>query len=189
MNPLYGALLALCVPVRVTRVVVIAHRYTYAPPRCKTSQYRRTCILLSVSLWNNLGDPVFDGVGLACFKNRANAFLYWASCLLPFRLQLISLSLLSVYGLVLWGWGLRTNGVLIALSLSLARQPFLIIIISLLNFDSVIIYTLIYTLSGRTGSAGVAFPWTRVRIPVQQVLRFVDRVNTVQYVELRGYCP
>ena len=30
---------------------------------------------LSVSLWNDLADPAFDGVGLAGFKSRANAFL------------------------------------------------------------------------------------------------------------------
>ena len=30
---------------------------------------------LSVSLWNYLANPVFDGVGLAGFKSRANAFL------------------------------------------------------------------------------------------------------------------
>ena len=29
----------------------------------------------AVSLWNGLGDPVFDGVGLAGFKSKANAFL------------------------------------------------------------------------------------------------------------------
>ena len=29
----------------------------------------------SRSLWNALSDPVFDGVGLACFKSRANVFL------------------------------------------------------------------------------------------------------------------
>ena len=40
---------------------------------------------------------------------------YWPSCLLTFCL-LFSLSLLSFYGLVLWGWGLRTDRVLIALS-------------------------------------------------------------------------
>ena len=31
--------------------------------------------LLSVSLWNDFGDPVFDGVGLAGFKSRANIVL------------------------------------------------------------------------------------------------------------------
>ena len=63
------------VPVRVTRGAVIAHRFTYVPPRCRTSQYRRTFIPLSVSLWNDFSDPVIDGVGQAGFKSRANAFL------------------------------------------------------------------------------------------------------------------
>ena len=75
MHPLYGALNVPYVPVRVTRGAVIAHRYTYAPPRCRTSQYRQTFVPFSVSLWNDLSDPVFDGVGLAGFKSRANAFL------------------------------------------------------------------------------------------------------------------
>ena len=61
--------------VRVTRGALVAHRYTYAPPRCRTSQCRRTFIPLSVSLWNDLADSVFDGVGLAGFKSRANVFL------------------------------------------------------------------------------------------------------------------
>ena len=30
---------------------------------------------LWVSLWNDLANPVFDGVGLEGFKSRANAFL------------------------------------------------------------------------------------------------------------------
>ena len=74
-HPLCGALPLPYVPVRVTHVALIAHRYTFAPPRCRTSQYRRTFIALSVSLWNDLVDPVFDGVGLAGFKSRSNAFL------------------------------------------------------------------------------------------------------------------
>ena len=115
MHPLYGALPVSYVPVWVTRGAMIAHRYTYAPPRCRTSQYRRTFIRLSVSLWNHLSDSVFDGVGLAIFKSRANAFLLAYSCSLTFCLLMFSLSLLSFYGLVLWGWGLRTDRVLIAL--------------------------------------------------------------------------
>ena len=75
MHPLYGALPVPYVPVRVTRGALITHRYTYAPPRCRTSQYRRTLIHLSVSLWNDLSDHVFDGVGLAGFKRRENAVL------------------------------------------------------------------------------------------------------------------
>ena len=73
-HPLCGALPMPYVPVRVTRRALIAHRYTFAPPRCRTSQYRRTFIPLSVSLWNDLVDPVFGDVGLACFKSRSNAF-------------------------------------------------------------------------------------------------------------------
>ena len=75
MHPLYGTLPVPYVPVRVTRGALVAHRYPQVPLRCRTSQYCRTFILLSVSLWNGLDDPVFDGVGLAGFKSRANAFL------------------------------------------------------------------------------------------------------------------
>ena len=74
-HPLCGALPVPYMPVRVTRGALISHRYTFSPPRCRTSQYRMTFILLSVSLWNDLVDPVFDGVGLAGFKSRSNAFL------------------------------------------------------------------------------------------------------------------
>ena len=82
-------------------------------PRCRTSQYRRTFILLSASLWSDLVDPVFDGVGLAGFKSRSNAFLL-PRCSLLFYLQLFSLYLLFLYRLVVWGWGLRTNRVSIS---------------------------------------------------------------------------
>ena len=75
MHPLCGALPVPYVPVRVTCGTLIAHRYTYAPPRYRTSQYRMTFIPLSVSLWNDLVEPVFDGVGLAGFKSMSNAFL------------------------------------------------------------------------------------------------------------------
>ena len=75
MHPLYGALPVKYVPVWVTRGAVIAHRYTYVPPHCRTSQYCRTFIPWSVSLWNDLSDPVFDGVGLVGFQSRSNTFL------------------------------------------------------------------------------------------------------------------
>ena len=38
IHPLYGALLVPHVPVRVTRGALDAHRYTYAPSCCRTSQ-------------------------------------------------------------------------------------------------------------------------------------------------------
>ena len=97
MHPLYGTLPVPCVAARVTCGAVIAHRYTYAPPRCRTSQYGRTFIPLSVSLWNDLSDPVFDGVGLAGFKSRANAFLL-AQLLPPF----LSSPVFSFASFILW---------------------------------------------------------------------------------------
>ena len=80
LYPLYGALPVQYVPVRVTRGAVVARRFTYAPPRCRTSQYTRTFILFSVSLWNYPSDPLFDGVRLAGFKSNANVSL--SACLL-----------------------------------------------------------------------------------------------------------
>ena len=75
VHPLNGALPGPYVPVRVTRSALVAHRYTYEPPRCRTWQFRRTFIPIEVSLWNDLANPVFDGVGLAGFKSSSNAFL------------------------------------------------------------------------------------------------------------------
>ena len=75
VHPLNDALSGPYVTVRVARGALVAHRYTYASPRCRTLQYSRTFISCSVSLWNNLANPVFDGVGLAGFRSRANASL------------------------------------------------------------------------------------------------------------------
>ena len=71
LHPLYGALTGPYVPVRVTRGAVIAHRFSYEPHRGRTLQYSRTFIPFSVSLRNDLSDPVFDGVGMAGFKSWA----------------------------------------------------------------------------------------------------------------------
>ena len=70
VHSLNGALPGPYVPVRVARGSLVAHRYTYAPPRCSMA-----FIPFSVSLWNDLANSVFNGVGLAGFKNRANASL------------------------------------------------------------------------------------------------------------------
>ena len=75
MHPLSGSLPLPYVPARVTRGAFVAHRHSFEPPRCRTSQYRGSFVPLSVSLWKDLSDPVFDGVGLAGFKSRATAFL------------------------------------------------------------------------------------------------------------------
>ena len=50
MHPLSGALPLPYVPARVTRGALVAHRHSFAPPRCRTSQYHRTCVTLGVSL-------------------------------------------------------------------------------------------------------------------------------------------
>ena len=76
VHPLNGVPPGSYVQVRVTSGALVAHRYTYAPPRCRTSRYHRTFIHLSVSLWNDLANPIFDGVGLANSKSRANVFLF-----------------------------------------------------------------------------------------------------------------
>ena len=77
MHPLRCTLPLPYVPARVTRGALVAHIGTrsFAPPHCRIFQYRRTFVPFSVSLWNDLCDPVFDGVGLAGFKSRANSFL------------------------------------------------------------------------------------------------------------------
>ena len=71
---------------------LVAHRHSFAPPRCRTSQYHRTFVPLSVSFWNDLSKPVFDTVGLAGFKGRANAVLLSGSAL-----YFLSPTILSVY--------------------------------------------------------------------------------------------
>ena len=80
IHRLYDALLGPYVP--VTLGALVSHRYTYVPPRCRTSQHLRTFIALSVSLWNNLGDPVFDGVDWRVSRAVPMSF-YWYCCSLP----------------------------------------------------------------------------------------------------------
>ena len=54
---------SVCASAVYTRCAMVTHRYTYALLRCRTMQYRKTFNPLSVSLWNNLADPLFDAVG------------------------------------------------------------------------------------------------------------------------------
>ena len=75
MHSLYAALPMPYVPMRVTCGALLAYRYPYAPPRRRTLQFRKTFIPLSVSQWNDIADPVLDGVGLAGFKRKAIASL------------------------------------------------------------------------------------------------------------------
>ena len=80
VHPLNDALPGPYMPVWVTRGSLVAHRYTYAPPRCRTSQYRITFITLTCPSGTILLNSVFDGVGLAGFESRANDFrLPWVA--------------------------------------------------------------------------------------------------------------
>ena len=70
MHLLGGALPLQYVPARVTRDVLVAYRHSFAPPRCWTSQYRRTFVpfyasLLCLMMWD----------WRVLIKSRANAFL------------------------------------------------------------------------------------------------------------------
>ena len=66
------------------------------PPRRRISECRRTFIHLSVSLWNDLGDSVSDGVGLSGFQEQGP--FYWPSCSFSFYLLLFFLFLLHSLG-------------------------------------------------------------------------------------------
>ena len=106
---------------RVTRCTILMVLYldvcASALPRCRTMQYSRTLfpsrcpsgtILLTAysMVWN-------------CQVSRAGPMLLYGLMLLyPYysHLYSFSLSLLSVYRLVLWGWGLLTDRVYITLS-------------------------------------------------------------------------
>ena len=48
MHPLSGAVPLPYALARVTRGALVAHRHSFAPPRCTTFQYRRTFMPLSV---------------------------------------------------------------------------------------------------------------------------------------------
>ena len=76
MHPLNGALPGPYVPVLVTRGALVTYRYTLM--HCLAAEPFSTAGILFPSLcpcmWNDPPNPVFDGVGLAGFKSRTNAF-------------------------------------------------------------------------------------------------------------------
>ena len=63
MHPLYGALPVPYVPVRVTRGALVAYRYMHVwVSFLQNMEWPQD--LYSVSIGNDVVDPVFDGVGL-----------------------------------------------------------------------------------------------------------------------------
>ena len=118
MHPFNAALPGPYVPMRVTRGALVAHRYAYAPPRCRTSQYSRTFVFSSCASGTILLTPY----SMVCdwLVSRAGPmFFYWLMLLYPYYSLLLFftfLFFLFIYWLVLWGWGLRTDRVYITLS-------------------------------------------------------------------------
>ena len=83
-------------------------RFLAAEPRSTAELCQYLCATISVTL---------NSVVWNWQASRAGSMPpCWPSWSLPFCLLPFSLSLLSVYRLGLWGWGLRTDRVLIALS-------------------------------------------------------------------------
>ena len=82
VHPLNGALPGPYVPVRVIRGALVAHRYTYASPRCRTLQCSMTFIPFSVSLWNDLApySMVWDWK----VSRAGSMLLYWPKLLYPY---------------------------------------------------------------------------------------------------------
>ena len=118
VHPLNGALPGPYVPARVTCGALVAYRYTYSmtgrtsvpcstagvlfPSRCPSGTILLTPYLM-VWDWR--------------VSRAGQMLLYWPKLLYPYySLLLFSLSLLSVYRLVLWTWCLRADRVYITLS-------------------------------------------------------------------------
>ena len=80
MHPLNDALPGSYVTVWVTHGAQVTDWYTYVPPGYRTSQCHRTFVPPSVSLWNNLADPLYDGG----FQEQGQYFFYWPKLLYPY---------------------------------------------------------------------------------------------------------
>ena len=84
VHPLNGALPGPYVPVRITCDAMITHRYTYAPPRCRTSQYSRTFINLSVSLSGTILLTPYSLVWDWRVSRAGPILFYWPKLLYPY---------------------------------------------------------------------------------------------------------
>ena len=130
MHPLYNTLLVSFGPLRVTRGALVAHWYNYAPPHWRTSQHLRTFIPLLVSLFHNIGDTVYDGVGLLVLR-AGPIIIYLPKLLAPYLSSTVFpfssySSWLGIVGLRLPDW----QGINLFL-LSLYWQSFLMMIMEL----------------------------------------------------------
>ena len=116
VHPLNGDLPEPYVPVRVARGALVAHRYTYARPRCRTAGLLFSSRCPAGTILLTAYSMVWDWRD----KEHSQCFFIGLSCSIPNMVfYSFSLSLLSVYRLVLWDWVFGLIGC-ISLSLSLA---------------------------------------------------------------------
>ena len=76
IHSLYGDLPVPYVSVQITQNQLVTRRCSDAPPRSEPCSTQGLLFLCQYSLWNDLGDPVFDCVGMGGFNIRANAVLF-----------------------------------------------------------------------------------------------------------------
>ena len=132
VHPLNGSLPGPYVPVRVTRGALVSHRYTYAPPRCRTLQYSRTFIHSQCPSETILQTP-YSMVWDWRVSRPVPMLLIGLSCSIPtIVFCYFSLSLLSDIG---WYCGAGVFGLIrcISLSLSLALPTFFLNLLILLR--------------------------------------------------------
>ena len=116
MHPLNISLHGPYVPVRVTLGALVAHRFAYAPLRCRTSKFRRTFIpsqcpsgTILLTLYSMVWNWRVSRAGLMLFYYPKLLYPYYSLLLFfPFS------SFCLLVGIV--GWGLRTERVFITLS-------------------------------------------------------------------------
>ena len=129
MHPLSGALPLPYVPARVTRGV--SYRYSFAPLRIRTSQYRRTFAPSQCLFGTILVTPCIWWCGTGWFKTKSQCFHVGQIC--SFILSPTIFSFSSFRGLVMWSWGLRIDSIL-TLSQRCSADSFLIIILIIYVF-------------------------------------------------------
>ena len=109
MHPLYRPLHLPYVPVCVTRGALVAHRYTYVPPRRRISQYIMTFIPLSVSLERSCRPCLMVQVWRV--SRAGPMFFYWPKLLAPLLSSVFPFSSVFIYLIMLQGfWSLGLIG-------------------------------------------------------------------------------
>ena len=131
MHPPSGAFPLPYVPARVTHGALLAHSHSFTPPRCRTSQYRRTFLLLSVSLWSDLIVTMCLMVWDRWVLRAEPMLSCWLNLLFHFVSHYFSFFFLKSVGCV--GWGLQIDRVFSLLPCLCTAESFLIILIIIKN--------------------------------------------------------